>query len=112
MGRPRKSAEALADKVFTIADAPPAGDPREQFYVFDDEQSARIEQFGEALRALSQLASSEIDELHNAGGHVEFTRRNLGALFGVLAKFHDDTIGFERVGQVLIDPREVKRLEA
>ena len=79
--------------------------PRQSFYLFDDAQSAALEEHRLALHCLADLAGGDL----NGGPDEEVTlkRAQLGALFGVLEAHLGRTMGPEAVGHAWLDPRIV-----
>ena len=78
---------------------------KESFYLFDDEQSCRIETIQMAARGIGSLIRDE-----GLGSDVDFTanRTDIAAIFDLLALSLDDAIGTKNRRHAYLDPRIIK----
>lgn len=78
---------------------------RREGYIFDDRQSAKIEQLRFAIRGLSQIAHD--GDMRNRGT-IEIDRPYFAAIMELLDDRLGELIGLDKVTHVWLDPEPEK----
>jgi hypothetical protein len=82
----------------------PANDAAQDFYLFGDEQSGKLERTIEAMQAVSELCYSgsapDADDLITS-------RRNMGSLFAHFADAITQLVGIDAVGFARVGPDDI-----